>query len=366
MSDSARAQRFQCENCGAEVAYDAATKKLKCAHCGTTRDVPTDGARVVERDLFAGFAAAPKGYGTAVKVHKCQECGANVSFPEGVTSTKCTFCGSSKVLDQAENANTLRPESLLPFSIDRKAANAAFAKWIGKLWFRPGDLKRLASVQEVNGVYVPFWTYDAQVWSQWSAERGRYYYTEEEYTTQENGQTVTKTRRVQHTEWESAWGERNDSYDDLLVCASQGLPPDLAGRFKSFNVKQLVAYAPGYLAGWRAEEYAIDLQTGWATAQATIEASQRSRCGSDVGGDTHRNLSVDNTYSNLTYKHVLLPIWLAAYRYNAKVYRFLVNGQTGEVVGKAPWSVGKILLFILFWVAVIGTIIFFATRGGNG
>jgi DNA-directed RNA polymerase subunit RPC12/RpoP len=366
MGEEAQARRFKCDNCGAELAFDAKTAKLKCAHCGALKDVPQDGHHeVMEHDLFSGFAQAPRGFGTEVKVHRCQECGANVSFPEGVTATKCTFCGSSKVLDQSENRNVIRPESLLPFQLDKRAANDAFAKWLGKLWFRPGDLKRLAQVQDVNGVYVPFWTYDARVYSQWQAERGRYYYESEEYTAQENGQTVTKTRQVRQTSWEDAWGQRQDFYDDLLVCASQGLPPELADQFKSYNTKQLKPYAPAYLAGWRAEEYAVDLQNGWAKAQARIEAEQKNRCGRDVGGDTHRNLSVNNTYSNLTYKHVLLPVWIAAYRYQQKVYRFLVNGQTGEVVGKAPWSVIKITLFVLFWVAVLAVIIYFASRGSG-
>ncbi|MSP59260.1 MAG: hypothetical protein EXR72_02780 [Myxococcales bacterium] len=358
-----QAQRFRCENCGAELAFDATSGKLKCGHCGFVREVPQDGHhQVVERDLFAGFGSAPKGLGAAVRVHRCQECGANVSFQGGVTSTKCAFCGSSKVLDQAENANAIRPESLLPFAVDKKTANAAFARWLGKLWFRPGDLKHLAKVQEVNGVYVPFWTYDARVDSQWRAERGRHYYEEEEFTTQENGQTVAKTRRVQRTEWSNAWGQRKDVYDDLLVCASKGLPDNLAEHLKTFDTKQLKPYVPAYLAGWSAEEYAVGLQDGWAKAQARIESEQQSRCGRDVGGDTHRSLQVHNDYSALTYKHVLLPVWIAAYRYQEKVYRFLVNGQTGEVVGKAPWSVFKLLLFFLFLAVVIGTLIYFASQ----
>jgi len=363
MADNAQARRFRCENCGGELAYDAASAKLKCAHCGATRDVPAEGHhQVVERDLFQGLAAAPRGLGTAVRVHRCQECGANVSFPEGVAATKCTFCGSSKVLDQAENRNAIRPESLVPFSFDKKAANAAFARWIGKLWFRPNDLKHIAKVQEVNGVYVPFWTYDAQVSSQWRAERGWHYYEEEE-TTDANGQRQTK--RVQRTRWEPAWGQRRDFHDDVLVCASKGLPDNLAEHLRTFNTKQLVPYAPGYIAGWRAEEYAVELQEGWARAQATIEEGQRRRCASDVGGDTHRSLSVSNEYTGLTYKHALLPVWIAAYRYQQRVFRFLVNGQTGEVVGKAPWSAVKIILFLLVLAAIIATIVFFARPNGS-
>jgi hypothetical protein len=206
-------------------------------------------------------------------------------------------------------------------------------------------------VQEVAGVYVPFWTYDAHVESSWAADAGYYYYETEEYTTQENGQSVVKERQVQRTRWERAWGHRADDYDDVLVCASVGLPRDLADQLATFDTAQLVPYSPGFLAGWRAEEYAVDLEQGFGLARQKMEAEQQRHCAGDVPGDTHRNLRVDNSFSAITFKHVLLPVWIAAYRYNNQIYRFLVNGQTGEVVGKAPWSWLKITMFVLTLVA---------------
>ena len=106
-------------------------------------------------------------------------------------------------------------------------------------------MKRLATVQELGGIYVPFWTYDAQVASSWTADAGYYYYVTEEYEVVENGQTVVKTREIRHTRWESAWGQRADGYDDVLICASVGLPQDLADSLKSFDTSQLVPYTPG-------------------------------------------------------------------------------------------------------------------------
>jgi ribosomal protein S27E len=353
-----KAQRFKCDNCGAEQAFDATSGKLKCAHCGATRDVPTGTGTIVEYDFFSGLNAAPKGLAaTGTRAAKCQECGANVVFPDGTTATRCTFCGSAKVLEQEENQNAIRPESLLPFAVDKKRANQAFGDWLAKLWFRPSDLKNMAKVQEVAGVYVPFWTYDAHVDSSWTAEAGYYYYETEEYTTQENGETVTRERQVQRVNWERAWGSRSDDFDDVLVCASKGLPRALADKMHTFDTHQLVPYSSGFLAGWRAEEYAIDLAAGFGVAQEKMNAEQQQRCARDVPGDTHRGLRVDNTYSAITFKHVLLPLWIAAYRYKNDVYRFLVNGQTGEVVGKAPWSWVKIMLLVVGIIAVIAALI---------
>ncbi len=365
---NAQAQSWRCENCGAQVAFDPPTQKLKCGHCGTGREVPPspDAAQVVEHPLSEGLGMAPRGlgHGDTAKASRCQECGANVVFTAGKTATKCTFCGSSRVLEQVENANAIRPESLLPFAIDKGSANKLFGTWLGKLWFRPSDLKQLAKVQEVNGVYVPFWTFDAHADSGWRAEAGHWYYETEEYEAQENGQTVVRERKVRRTRWQNASGSRSDEYDDVLVCASKGLPGDLAAKLRTFDTHQLRPYAPGFLAGWSAEEYAIDLEAGYGQAEQIMIVEQQKRCDGDVPGDEHRGLQVETRLSDQTWKHMLLPLWIAAYRYNDKVYRFLVNGQTGEVVGKAPWSAVKIALFTLFWVAVAVTL-YFVFHGRN-
>src|SRR2546423_1654281 len=124
----AKAQRFKCDQCAAEMTFDAASQKLKCAFCGFVKDVPSETGAVVEHDIFAGLATAPSGFGASdSRISRCQECGANVAFSGNLTATKCTFCGSSRVLEQSENLNALRPESLLAFAVDKKSANDHFA-----------------------------------------------------------------------------------------------------------------------------------------------------------------------------------------------------------------------------------------------
>jgi hypothetical protein len=344
-----QAQRFRCDQCAATMAFDAALGKLRCGHCGASRAVPAGAGMVAEKRLEEGLAHAPRGLGagSGVRTSRCQDCGAGVVFPDGTVATACSFCKSPKVLEQAENTNALRPESLLPFQIDKERANNAFATWLGKLWFRPSNLRRLAQVQEVNGVYVPFWTFDAHVQSSWTAEAGYKYEVTETYTAEENGRPVTRERRVEKIRWEDADGSRADDFDEILICASVGLPRELAEGLVKFDTRQLVPYAPGYLSGWRAEEYAVDLPAGWEQGRQRMAARQQERCAKDVPGDTHRNLSVQNTFLGVTWKHVLLPIWIAAYRYQGKVYRFLVNGQTEEVVGNAPYSWAKIMSLLV-------------------
>ena len=256
-------------------------------------------------------------------------------------------------MEQEGNRQLLRPESLVPFQVEEAVASGKFSAWLKSLWFRPNDLSSRARTDALAGVYVPDWTFDASVATDWTAQSGTYYYVTQRYT---DSQGKRKTRRVRKTRWRWTSGRRSDSFDDVLVCASRGLPEKLADKLCSFDTGHLVPYRPDFLAGWRAEEYGVELNKGWGRAVESMEARQRRRCASDVPGDTQRFLKVQNRFSDETFKHVLLPIWISSYRYKEKVYRFLVNGQTGEVVGEAPWSWIKIMLAVLTVVALVLTV----------
>jgi DNA-directed RNA polymerase subunit RPC12/RpoP len=361
---------FPCENCGAKLHYNAGSRAMACPYCKTEQQVPMEGSSAAagggrEISLEEGMQMAAKGYGTPVSLVQCNECGASVNVPEGEQTTKCPFCASHQVLPLESAGTAIRPESMVPFLIDKSKANKHFEEWLSGLWFRPNDLKKMAKLQEMGGVYIPFWTFDSWVRSRWEADAGYHYYETESYTDQ-NGEQ--QTREVQRTRWEHAEGKRKDFIDDELVCASKGLPENLVSNFQTFDTKKLSPYQPHYLAGWRAESYVIDLLPAWEKAQISIAHKQQARCSGDVPGDTQRNLNVENKYSQTTFKHVLLPIWIAAYRYQGKPYQFLVNGQTGEVVGKAPWSIWKIVLFILLILSilVVGALVFGGGGDGGG
>ena len=354
-----KAHAFRCPQCRGDMAFDPGSQSMACPFCDHSQLVAREeGSRsIVEHDLESGLAGGAEqvGLGTKVRSSKCQECAATVTFPENMTSTACDFCGSAQVMAQEENRALIRPESVLPFKVDRNAASARFKGWLKGLWFRPSDLKERAQVTKINGVYVPYWTFDARVDSDWTAEAGYHYYETEEYTeTDDKGEEVTRTREVQKTRWEPAWGARTDTFDDLLVAASRGLPEELARGLRSFDTAALKPYDPAFLAGWKAEEYSLPLNEAWVKAVDKMEDKQRGRCAGDIPGDTHRCLDVTNLFSDETFKHVLLPIWISAYRYGGKVFRFLVNGQTGEVVGKAPYSWVKISLFVASLLGLAG------------
>jgi DNA-directed RNA polymerase subunit RPC12/RpoP/uncharacterized membrane protein len=352
-------QTFPCAQCGAQLHWDATKRAMACPYCGFQQQLPTQPGQVREIPVAEGYQLSQKGLGTPVEAVTCQDCGATVNVPPGERTAKCAFCGSNKVLGKEADQSAIRPESLIPFQIDKGAAGGKFSGWLGELWFRPNDLKKMAKVQEIYGVYVPFWTFDAHIDSQWTAEAGYFYYETEEYTAYEDGEAVSRTRQVQKVRWEPAWGNRSDFYDDTLVCASKGLPTDLVEKFSTFNTKLLTPYNPQFLAGWKAEAYAVDLGGAHNIARAKMVAAQDANCSRDVPGDTQRSLSTTHHFSQETFKHVLLPVWIAAYRYQDKPYRFLVNGQTGEVVGQAPYSFWKIASLVVFVVALISVVVFF-------
>lgn len=327
------------------MRWDPDVDALLCEYCGNKLQVPRAEGTIVEHSMAEAGTAA-RGFGVELRVARCGHCGAQVTFDERMTSRECVFCGSAQVLQQSANRNALRPESLIPLDVGRATVEQAFKKWLGGLWLRPNALQH-ARGEDAVGIYLPFWTYDCRVHSDWSADAGYYYYENETFVSIENGRPVMRTRQVQKVRWVPAWGARDDAYDDVLVHASRGLPEKLARELGGFDTTKLVPYRPEYLAGWRAEEYAVDLENGWKAALARVEKSQESRCSADVPGDTQRSLRVANHVGDVHWKHVLLPLWSLSYNFGGQRYAVLINGQTGRVVGNAPYSWVKILLLVL-------------------
>jgi hypothetical protein len=274
--------------------------------------------------------------------------------PPAEKAGKCPYCGSVRVLEEPHDASRIPPESVVPFCIDRVRAETLFREWMRSLWFRPNALKNGSALADMRGVMVPYWTFDAHAESSWTAMAG-YYYT-----------VTVGSGKNQHTEtrvrWVPAAGSRTDDYDDLLVCASRGLDAGLVGKIEPFDLGALVGFRGEFLAGWHAEAYGVDVREGWAAAERRMLAEQVRRCSGDVPGDTQTALSVSTDLSGRKYRLALLPVWVCAYRFRNRAFRFLVNGQTGEVQGEAPWSWVKIALLALGILAGIGAIILVASR----
>jgi hypothetical protein len=252
-----------------------------------------------------------------------------------------------------------RPESLLPLKLAENNVRDKVKSWLKHVWFAPNNLAKISSTDTLKGFYLPFWTFDASVSANWDAQAGYHYYTTESYTDSDGRQ---RTRQVQHTRWEPAHGHISHFFDDVLVPASKGVDPALIEEVAPFPSSELVPYGPSFLAGWTVELYQIDLVDAAQQSRDRMEAKVRAMCGNEVPGDTYRNLVVDSTYSEQTFKHILAPVWVVSYRYGARSYQVVVNGVTGKVAGRYPKSWIKILFAALFGIIVIGVIAYFGQQ----
>ena len=358
--DAPKDKRFPCKQCGAKLVFKPGIAALKCEYCGFENPIPQSEDEIHELDFRAYFAQLVESEETReAETVKCDACGAEVERPEHATAFECPFCGTD-IVAQATSKKLIKPKSLLPFHVTRDQARTSFRTWLKGLWFAPNKLKQYARQDtRLNGMYVPHWTYDCNTTSHYRGERGDDYWETQTYTTTENGRAVTKTRQVRKTRWTYVSGVVWDQFDDVLVVASESLPKKHIERLEPWDLQNLVPYSDEYLSGFRAESYQIDLVEGFTVAKDIMDETIRQSVRRDIGGDHQRIHSVRTQYDDITFKHILLPVWISAYRFNQQVYRFLVNARTGEVQGERPWSWIKIALFVLVILVVLGTAAYF-------
>lgn len=359
-------RQFPCARCGASLAYSPGTSTLQCPYCGTRNTIPQAPSLVREHDYLSELrvlAAASEAL-HEVLVVKCNACGADVRFAQDVTASKCPFCGSA-IVATAVSRKLIKPQYLLPFAITRPQASAAFRQWLAGRWFAPGDLRKLAESESLDGVYLPYWTYDADTTTRYTGMRGDDYWTTETYTSYENGRPVTRTRQVLRTRWSAASGVVADRFNDLLVPGTGALPQDYLDRLEPWDLDDLGPYSDEYLSGFVAHSYDVDLPGGFELAKALMVPTIRRTICQDIGGDHQQIHSTDTDYDHLSYKHLLLPVWLSAYRYHQRPYLFLINARTGEVQGQRPYSWIKIALLILCLAVMLLIIVgFLYNRSG--
>jgi DNA-directed RNA polymerase subunit RPC12/RpoP len=372
---------FPCKACGAHLNFDPTSRALTCPYCGHIEQINPQSAGVRELDFetyLSKQAARDAANQTAIAGRSsevnCPGCGATILLEDNVVTETCPFCATplTNIPPQAAQAargggGSIQPAGILPFAITSRQAMASFNAWIASRWFAPSDLKQLANLGQLSGIYLPFWTYDSMTYTHYTGQRGDDYWETETYTERDSeGRTQTRTRQVRRTRWHYVSGEVDHFFGDVLVCASTSLPPTYIQKLEPWDLQDLNDFQPAYLAGFRTERYRIGLGDGFDLAQQRMAPVIRSLCTRDIGGDHQQLREVTTQHVGVTFKHILLPIWLAVYRYRNQTYRIMVNARTGELVGDRPYSVGKILLLallILLAVVVIGMIL---AGGGTG
>jgi DNA-directed RNA polymerase subunit RPC12/RpoP len=299
-------------------------EELFCANCGTEaphREEKTQAAADTSRLATCNF--------------QCSGCGASMSYDASAAALRCPFCGSVEMEKRAD-AQILSPRRVVPFSVAHEQAVAAMRQWLGRGFFRPGDLAREAAVVKITAVYVPYWVFAATTHTFWTAD-------------------TSQTPGGARADWYPLSGEHRGSYAGLLVGASGALTPGETSAIGPFNLASGVPPEQADLDNVIVEQFGVPRKYARPLAQAGLEQLEAEACQRGYVPGRARNVHVNVRVEGLSSEPILLPVWIMAYRYRDQVYRFLVNGQTGRATGQAPVSWPKILLI----VAIIACVLLF-------
>ena len=356
--------RYPCDKCGSSLRFAPGQTELVCPNCGNVQQIPKATARDMSRalgelSLQSGLKDdLPQAAMQDIRTSTCPNCGAQVQFDGAIHAMDCPFCASPVVADTGTHRQ-IKPQALVPFVLTEPRAHDALTAWLGSLWFAPSSLLEYTRKgRTMTGIYVPFWTFDADTQSRYRGQRGDYYYESRTVTVNVNGRSEQRQEQVRHTRWSAASGAVSRGFNDVIIMASASLPQKLGDDLTPWDLDALEPYAPDYIAGFRAEGYTIALADGHAMGRGKIDAQIQSDVARDIGGDEQRIDTINTDYGTETFKHILLPIWMAAYKYNGKSFRFLVNGQTAEVQGERPYSVWKIAFAVLAVAIVVAGVVY--------
>ena len=352
LEDAEAELRFPCAQCGASLRYAPGQTWMSCSYCGHEQEIPgASKARlaVALRPLDLREALArplPEAQMEETRVLACTNCGAQVEFAPEVHAAECPFCGTPVVTGTGTHRH-IKPQAVLPFRLTEAEARAAFRSWLKGLWFAPNRLERQAREEgRLAGIYVPYWAFDADTRSSYRGERGVYYTV---------GTGKNRQRRIR---WTRVSGRVARRFEDLLIMAARSLPRPHVRALEPWPLAGLRPYEARFLSGFRAEGYTVALPDGYTLARERMDAVIAADVRRAIGGDVQRVQSVQTQTDNERFKHILLPIWIAAYRYHGRSFRFVVNAATGRVRGDRPWSWIKITLAALAGALAIAALIY--------
>ncbi len=334
----------KCPQCAGTMSYDPTTHMLKCPYCEFTREIEIVD-KVEELDFDEAVGTSNQVWGAEKKKVVCESCGAEAIYDALQTSAVCEYCGSNHVME-ASAADTEPPNGVVGFLIDVKEAGARFSSWLKGKIFTPSKAKKSAKPEAFKGIYLPYWTFDADTTTSYTA---RYGIDRTETDSKGNSRTVT--------DWYRTSGVYDEFIDDCLVCATDRHNPDIINRINPFDTSKCKPYDPEYVSGFISERYTIGIKSAWETAKGLIQRRLRSNIESDIMHRHHADrvdsLSMSTQYANKKYKYIVLPVWMSSFTYKNKVFRFMVNGQTGKVGGKAPVSPLRVAIAAILGAAAL-------------
>lgn len=336
---------YRCPQCGAGTQFDVAAGGVACEHCG--HSVKADAGQPAEHLEFTleALAAGAQGWGVERRQLHCEACGADLALADGALTARCPFCASAQVNVRAASGDGLRPGGVAPFTVDMAATGSRAQAWLGSGWFHPAGLSSLARLESFMGVYLPFWIFGARLQSEWKAEVGY----EETETYFDSRDMKHKTRQVVRWRWEH--GAAAVDVDDLPVVGTSRVNGAVLSDILPFDLAAVQTFSPDFLAGFQAQGYDVPLPQAWETGKAEMRERAQAACRAQIRSGHVRNLHVTADFADETWRYVLLPLYVSAYRYEDRVFQVMVNGQTGAVAGQKPVAWGKVWAAIALMLA---------------
>ena len=356
--DEGRGRTFPCDRCGADLVYHIGSRRLACPFCGNEEpiSVPAD-VEIREHDLRRHLAAQTANHYPATDQPltaalrptdleiRCDDCGGTVVFQGTLTSHRCPYCGNPLLRENIHRAADRIPvDAVLPFTITQAVARQRVVAWVASRWFAPNRFRSVSRLVEsgrtvFTAVYFPYWTFDLLTVNRYRGERG-------------NNYTVTvgtgkNRRRKTRIRWRSASGEFDRFFDDVLVMAHTGPHRPHVREIEPFPLADATPFVPELLAGMISRTYDTTLKTGFDEAFERVTAAIETDVRNRIGGDHQRVHQIQTATPALSFKHVLLPIWILTYPDRDRVHHVVVNGRTGAVAGSRPYSPWKIAFAVL-------------------
>ena len=346
-------EQFKCPACGGSVEFDAGTQKMKCPYCDSEFDIEAikemNSEESSQHDDSISWESAggqwQEGETDGMRVYTCESCAGEIIGDENLGSTTCPYCGS-KVVMTGQFSGALKPDYVIPFKVDKKQAMTNFETFVNKRKYVPKRFKSDKHIEEIKGVYVPFWLFDGDADADMSfgAEKikswteGKYEYTETEYN------NVTRSVNV--------------TFKNIPVDGSEKLADDLMESIEPFHFNEAVDFETAYLAGYLADKYDVDEKASENRANERIKYSVEEALSDTVKGYSRVNgRSSSITIKGGKAKYALYPVWLLSATYNGEAYTFAMNGQTGKFAGDLPVDNKGLCKYFgvstLIWTALI-------------
>lgn len=348
---------YRCPGCNANLLFEPVDGCLNCPYCGRQEKIAETAEEIEENSYEEYLKVLPArltGADEKLIEHSCPACGAVLELASEKAAGECPFCGSAMVLLDKSPDPLIAPEGVLPMALTSEQGQAAVQAWLQSRWFAPNSLKKFAKQEKLQGVYLPYWTFDANTFSHYTGSRGVYYYTTEVSTEYVNGKPQQVQRQVRRIQWYPAFGTVERWFDDVIVAGSRSLREAHLNSLGPWDLEKLRPYDAAYISGFSAERYRVDLPSGFEQAKQMMAPVITRDARRDIGGDEQLVTSLQTAYSAITFKHLLFPVWAGAYRLNGKIYQVAVNGQNGAVHGDRPYSIWKILFAIVLGLLALG------------